>query len=194
MERKSLRHMAVNFAAAGLILGSAFTAKAPETQAQNKAFPEKAASLPSPTPPIDFEIPESIRNHRQFFTHQKPLPAFVPKPDAQYPGPDCKILKPVSYYNLEGSPMSNGEPMNPNAYTAAIPKDEYLEHGEKIGDSIKITDPNTKASALVEITDRGLMNSPSFKDKYLDVAEIVAIDMGWKERGVIMLCYELIKK
>lgn len=89
--------------------------------------------------------------------------------------------------------MANGQPMDPEASTAAIPLDEYLRHGERLGDYVEIYDPKTQAKEIVTITDRGWMASPQYGDKYLDVAQGVARRMGWEAKGVINLCYRLLR-
>ncbi len=141
--------------------------------------------------------PSGIRAQGPSEQPSLPIPAFAPKPPTTSEElllDDCKVMKPVSFYNLTGQTMANGQTMDPDRYTAAIPMDPYLEEGEKIGDHIRLTDPETKKVVLVEITDRGLMRAPPYKDKYVDVSEGVARDMGWTTEGVKSLCYKVIKR
>ena len=98
----------------------------------------------------------------------------------------------ATYYNLHGQRTASGEIMDRNAYTAAVPVPEYRRFGEELGDYVRITRIDTGSFAVVKLNDTGMMASPSYPDKYVDVTQGVAENMGWKIRGSVEVCFEKI--
>lgn len=102
----------------------------------------------------------------------------------------------ATHYDLHGLPTKNGEIMDRNGNTLAIPRAEYCRYGEVIGDYARITYPENGFSIIAKINDTGEMANPEypeFKDLYLDVPSGLAERMGWFDLGNVHLYYEVLK-
>lgn len=83
--------------------------------------------------------------------------------------------------------------MDNNAYTAAIPLPQHRRFGEKLGDKIRVTDPQTRRQIVLRVNDVGLMGNQEYPDLYLDVPIGIAQEMGWVKSGVVPICLEILK-
>ena len=90
----------------------------------------------------------------------------------------------ASYYapQLAGKPTASGEPLKPNALTAA-------SRSLPLGATAKVTNTENGRSVTVEITDRG----PYAKNRVLDVSPKAAEHLGFKDDGVANVAVQPLK-
>ena len=95
-------------------------------------------------------------------------------PDAEAPAGPVQTGK-ASFYGpgLEGEETASGEPLDPNAMTAA-------SRTLPLGTKAKVINKENGRTVHVEVTDRG----PYAKNRILDVTPKAAAKLGMKEDGV----------
>lgn len=104
-----------------------------------------------------------------------PLPNDLMDSNKQLSESDSKTFAvTVSWYDLSGRKMANGEIFNGQNRIFAAHKS--LPFGTKI----QLTNPNNQKSLTVEITDRG----PFIKGRDLDVSRAAAEYLGFTKEGV----------
>ncbi|NUM25702.1 MAG: septal ring lytic transglycosylase RlpA family protein [Candidatus Buchananbacteria bacterium] len=88
----------------------------------------------------------------------------------------------VSWYNLPGNKMANGDVFNSRDKHLAAHKDLPF------GTPVKLTNPDNGKTLTVTITDRG----PFVKGRDLDVSKAAAEFLGFTRKGVTQLQYEVL--
>jgi len=83
----------------------------------------------------------------------------------------------ASWYALT-SRTASGEMMNPAALTAA-------HRSLPFGTKLKVVNPNNGRTVVVRINDRG----PFIKGRVLDLSLAAADELGFRNAGVIKVCY-----
>lgn len=87
----------------------------------------------------------------------------------------------ASWYNMPGSRTASGEPMNPNAMTAA-------HRNLRFGTKVKVINKRNGKSVVVRINDRG----PFVRGRVLDLSKAAAGKLGYIGRGHTSVCYALV--
>lgn len=92
----------------------------------------------------------------------------------------------ATWYDLHGNRTANGDIMDRNAYTAAVPiADRHL-----MGTYARVR--YNGISKIVLINDTGLMGHPPYQNLYLDVSRRVAQEQGWLVTGKVSVCFKLL--
>jgi rare lipoprotein A len=96
---------------------------------------------------------------------------------------DAQEVGIASYYDTEeGTKTASGKPLKNTEYTAA-------HRTLKFGSKVKVTNPRTKKSIVVTITDRG----PFVKGRVIDLTTAGAKALGFYERGLDVVKLEVLK-
>lgn len=96
--------------------------------------------------------------------------------------PEQKPTVTVSWYNLTGSKMANGDVFSGQNKQLAAHKDLPF------GTLVKLTNPDNGKTLIVTITDRG----PFIKGRDFDVSKAAAEFLGFAKKGVTELQYEVL--
>jgi rare lipoprotein A len=133
---------------------------APETETQRflRALP--------PLPAVDEPVP-STRDH-----------AADPAPDQP---PKQAFSGKASFYSYPSGKTANGDSFDRDGLTAA-------HRTLPFGTHVRVTDPSTGKSVVVEITDRG----PAIRDRVLDLSMEAARVLGITDRGVTEIRAEVL--
>jgi rare lipoprotein A len=89
----------------------------------------------------------------------------------------------ASYYGTGGGRTANGEPIDPDALTAA-------HRSLPIGSKVRVTNRNNDRSVIVRINDRG----PFVAGRCLDLSSAAMQAVGGLASGVIPVKYEVLAK
>lgn len=118
---------------------------------------------------------------------QQPQPPTAPPPAPERPEPEtpAHFSGEVSYYadSLDGQPTANGETFDQQELTAA--------HRElPFGTRLRVTRPDTGASVVVRVNDRG----PYADDRVLDLTRAAAERLGFVDDGHVHVEVEVLDR